>query len=378
LLDDENVTRNNFKFRVHTTISYVDDPYDGYSTCPCASGPAQGKPKDLYPYDYKKSEISVYLRSSGQRIAMVTTDVAGKAAETSSNTGILNITVLNASGQPVANANVHIVNTVPNPDVDITTTTDNNGVVVIPKLPPDSGNNYQVTASLAGYSTDGTIPDPPGAQVAVKLNPNVLAQQITSLTMAIDQLATMSLHVVDTDGNPVSGLAVTTTGAKQIKTNPVVYKYSQPSTTDASGNISLTAMEWDGYSFGVPSGRYVVTVSPYAPVALQPNSSKSVNLVVSTSSSWPTITKAAPASGATGSNPLSLVITGTNLTSSSTLKLKLSGQSDITASSCVSSGGNTTLTCSLNLTGAAQGNWDIDVTVNGKDVIQTGGFSVTP
>ena len=227
VLDDETVVKGKYTFLVHTDINYVDDPYDGYISCPCGSGPAAGKPKDLYPYDYKKTQITVKLKSSGAVVATLSTDIAGKAAETSSNTGILSITVLDANGQPVPNANVTIVNTNPNPDVNISTTTDNNGLVMIPKLPPDSANRYQITASLPGYSTDGTIPDPAGSQTAVELNPNVLAQQITSVTLKIDRVSTLYLHVTDTSGNPINNLAVTTTSAKQIKLNPIVYKYSQ-------------------------------------------------------------------------------------------------------------------------------------------------------
>lgn len=378
LLDDETVTRNNFRFRVHTDITYVDDPYDGYVTCPCVSGPANGKPKDLYPYDYKKVQITVYLVSSNQKVATVTTDVAAKAAETSSNTGILSITVLNASGQPVPNATVTIVNPNPNPDVNITTTTDNTGVVVIPKLPPDSANRYQVTASLPGYSTDGTIPDPGGTQVAVKLNPNVIAQQITSLTLAIDQVSTLNIHAVDTNGDPISGLAITTHGTKKTKTNPDEYKYSQSSNTDGGGNITLTGMEWDGYSFSLPSGYYLVSSSPYTPVALNPNSTATVNLVVSTSSSYPTIMSATPTGAATGTSAVSVAVTGTNLTSAAAIRLKKSGESDIVATGCVSSGGNTILTCTVDLTGATTGAWDLVVTKGSETATQAEGFNVTP
>ncbi|HEX3082288.1 MAG TPA: carboxypeptidase-like regulatory domain-containing protein [Candidatus Saccharimonadia bacterium] len=378
IADNQTIVRDNFTFSVHIDINYVDDPYDGYFSCPCGSGPAQGKPQDLYPYDYKKAQVTVKLKSSGKVVATESTDIAGKAAETSSNTGILSITVLNANGQGIPNANVTVVNTSVTPNVNISTTTDNNGLVVIPKLPPDSGNHYQITATLAGYSTDGTIPDPVGTQNAVKLNPNVLAQQITSLTLSIDQQSTLYVHVVDTSGNPINNLSVTTTGAKQIKTNPVVYKYSVATATNATGDITLSGMEWDGYSFAVPSGYYIVTASPYAPVALNPNTSTTVNLVVSASSTYPRIATMAPKSAATNSSSVSVVVTGSNLTGTSSLKLQMTGQTDITATGCSSSGGGSTLTCTLNLTSAATGAWNVVVSNSGGTATQTGGFNVTP
>lgn len=376
--DVQTVVRSKYTFLVKTEVMYVDDPYDGYATCPCATGPAAGKSKDLYPYDYKKAQITVRLKSSNQVVATVSTDMAGKAAETSSNTGILSIKVIDASGQAIPNANVTVVNTSPNPDVNIATTTDNNGFVIIPKLPPYSNNTYQVIASLPGYSTDGTIPDPAGAQTAVKLNPNVLAQQITSLTLTIDRVSTLYAHVVDTSGAVKSGFNVTVTSAKTIKNNPTVYKYSQASTTDAGGDIGLTGMEWDSYSFGMPAGWYLVSASPYAPSALNPNSTLNVNLVVSNDSTWPRITSMTPVSGQTGTSSTSVVVTGVNLATGSSLKLKLSGQSDINGTSCVSSGTDTKLTCNVDLSGAATGNWDVEVARSGKTALQPGGFSVVP
>ena len=378
LADSQNLSRGGYTFTVKTEIFYVDDPYDGYASCPCASGPAAGKAKDLYPYDYKKAQITAYLKSSNQKVATITTDVAGKAAETSSSTGILSIKVIDASGNPVPNANVSIVNTNPNPDVNINTTTDNTGYVIIPRLPPDSANRYQVIASLPGYSTDGTIPDPAGSQTAVQLNPNVLAQQITSLTLQIDLVSTLYVHVTDTDGAAKPNFAVTITGSKITKNNPTVYKYSQAGSTNAAGDISLTGMEWDSYKFSVPAGWYVVTASPAAPAALNPNSTLTVNLVVTNDSGWPTIGSMLPTSGQTGSAAVSFTLTGTNLANGTSVKLQMSGQSDLTATGCTSASSNTKLTCSVNLTGATTGLWDVTATRNGETAKQPGGFNVTP
>lgn len=377
IADTETVARGGYTFTVNTAIDYVDDPYDGYITCPCASGPAAGKPKDLYPYDYKKAQITIKMATKNVEVAKLTTDIAGKAAETSSNTGILSITVVNAAGQPVPNATVTIVNTNPNPDVNITTNTDNNGLVVVPKLPPDSNRRYVVTASYPGYSTEGTIADPPGAQTAVKLNPNVLAQQITSINFSIDQLSTLYVHAVDTSGNPLSGLSVTTTGAKKIKTTPDVYKYSQTTATNGSGDITLSGMEWDSYQFAVPTGNYIVSASPFAPVALDPNSSRTVNLVVSTSSSWPRITSADPVTVSTGSTITGFEVNGASFASGMSLTLKHTGQPDIVATGCNVTG-TTLLTCNVNLTGAVVGAWDIVVTKSGNSTTQVGGLDVTP
>jgi type II secretory pathway pseudopilin PulG len=379
--DSQTVSRGGYTFTLKTEVTYVDDPYDGYITCPCSTGPAAGKPKDLNPADYKKSQVSVYLKSNGQLVSQITSDFAGKAAETASNTGILSVKVIDASGAAVANANVHIKNTTPNPDVDITTTTDNQGLVVIPNLPPDSGNRYFVTASLPGYSSDYTEAEPNGTPTAVELNPNVLVQQITGITMAIDRTSTLAVHVVDTSGNPLSSKIIQITGAKALEKNGSsvsLYKYSQPSTTDGSGDITLANMEWDSYSFTPPSGYYLVSVSPLAPVALSPNGSLSTTVMLSTSSTYPRVSTFTPVIGQTGTSAIALKFTGTNLLGSSTVTLKKSGQSDIIATGVSSQSGNTILNATINLTGAATGNWDVVVSNANGTVTQTGGLNVKP
>jgi type II secretory pathway pseudopilin PulG len=367
--DNQTQTVGGLTFRINTDIEYVDDPYDGN-----AAGTIPGKPVDLYPYDYKKAQVNVYMNNTNMEVATLTSNVAAKAAETASSTGILSIKVLNASGQPVQNATVTITNPNESPAVNITTTTDNNGLVTVPKLPPDSNHDYHITATQTGYSTDQTYAQGTG-QTAVNPNPNVLVQQITSVTMAIDQLSTLNATVVDTSGNPINGLAVGVTGSKETYSKPLTYKYSSIQTTNAQGGFTIQNLEWDSYKFTVPSGYYVVSASPYQPTALSPGASLNVNLVVSNSSSYPTISAISPLGDATNDNPVALTVTGTNLSGSS-LSLKLAGQPTINATGVTSSG--STVNATLNLTGAAVGAWDVVVTNGaGKVVTQPKGFNVT-
>ena len=372
ILDDENVTRNNVKFRVHTVIDFVDDPYDGN-----AAGTIPGKPTDLYPYDYKKAQISIYLVNSNAMVATLTTNLGAKAAETASNTGILQISVQDANGHPVANANVQITNANVSPAVNISTTTDNTGQVEIPKLPPDNGGHYQIIASLGGYSTAQTYADPSGSQTPVNPNPNVLVQKITNVTLSIDRVASLTAHVVDTSGTPIASQSVTVTGTKKIYTNPDVYAYSAAQTTDASGNFTVSGLTWDSYNVSVPAGKYIVSVSPIQPVAVNPNTSVPVTIVLTSSSSWPTIGTISPSSDNTGSNPTTITITGSNFAVGSTVTLAMAGQRSLAATS-VTRNSSTSLTANFNLTGAATGNWDVVVTSGGNQATETGGFNVTP
>ncbi|TAK89206.1 prepilin-type N-terminal cleavage/methylation domain-containing protein [Patescibacteria group bacterium] len=369
ILDTETVTRNNASYRVETSIRYVDDPFDGN-----LDGTINGKPQDLYPYDYKQAEIKVYTAKTNVKVATLTTNVAAKAAETSSSTGILRTKVQDANGQPVADATVHITNPSVSPAVDITTTTDSGGLVVIPKLPPDSSNRYNIVVTKSGYSTEQTYADPAGSQTATLVNPNILVQQIADVSFSIDRLATLSIQAVDTAGAPVPNLSITVTGNKTIYANPTVYKYSQAHLTDASGLASVGGLEWDSYSFAVPNGYYIVATIPYQSVVVPPQDTTSIKLVVTTDAAWPRITAISPVSDTTGST-VAVTISGANLASGSSVVLKRSGSTDINATNVVGSGAS--LTADLNLSGAATGDWDVVITKpDGKQVTQTGGFNV--
>ena len=134
LPDTQTLVRGGYTFTVSTKIVYIDDPYDGNAT-----GTIVGKPKDIYPFDYKRADVGVYLKTSGKEVAQLSSDIAAKAAETGSNSGILAIKVIDANGNPIAGANVTITNPNPSPAVNITITTDDLGNVESPtyrRIPP--------------------------------------------------------------------------------------------------------------------------------------------------------------------------------------------------------------------------------------------------
>ena len=243
--------------------------------------------------------------------------------------------------------------------------------MAIPNLPIDSSNDYNVVVTKAGYSTEQTIAEPAGTQTAYRLNPNVLLQQVTSLYLPIDKLSNLTVNVKDPTGAVLANSAITITGAKKTKLTPDVYKYSQVSTTDATGTIALTGIEWDSYSFTPPTG------CPYAPLALSPGVSQTINLVLSATSTLPRIVKVAPATGSVAAGTVAVTITGANMPSGTTVKLKKAGSTDISATSVVSTNGGATLTMNFSLTGASAGTWDIAVTSTGTTT-QPGGFIVTP
>ena len=365
---NQDVVVDSMTLTVNTDIRYVDDPYDGK---------AGGTPNDLNPADYKRAQVTVYLKSSGKQLAQLTTDIAAKTESSMANSGVLSVNVIDASGLPVEGATVQVTNTTTSPTVNLSSTTDSSGILAIPNLPIDSSNDYNVVVTKAGYSTEQTIAEPAGTQTAYRLNPNVLLQQVTSLYLPIDKLSNLTVNVKDPTGAVLANSAITITGAKKTKLTPDVYKYSQVSTTDATGTIALTGIEWDSYSFTPPTGFYLVTASPYAPLALSPGVSQTINLVLSATSTLPRIVKVAPATGSVAAGTVAVTITGANMPSGTTVKLKKAGSTDISATSVVSTNGGATLTMNFSLTGASAGTWDIAVTSTGTTT-QPGGFIVTP
>ncbi|UUX93317.1 PGF-pre-PGF domain-containing protein [Methanoplanus endosymbiosus] len=70
----------------------------------------------------------------------------------------------------------------------------------------------------------------------------------------------------------------------------------------------------------------------------------------------------APSSGAADNASAGVIITGINFYGTPVVKLKKAGQSDITAENVSVPAGNTSITCSFNLTGASPGMWDVNIT----------------
>ena len=82
--------------------------------------------------------------------------------------------------------------------------------------------------------------------------------------------------------SPIPNVPLTITGAKQVGSSPVIYKYSQSHTTNASGALTLPTMEWDSYTIqlGAGSGYTLITSDPVLPVVLDPAQDLTVNLTL--------------------------------------------------------------------------------------------------
>ncbi|TSC92060.1 MAG: Uncharacterized protein CEN92_163 [Candidatus Berkelbacteria bacterium Licking1014_96] len=271
-------TAAGISFQTKVRIAYVDDPFD------------QTWPTDLYPYDYKKVEVSSYPVQNPASKVTLTTNFSPLGPETESATGILEVVVFNANGDPVPDANVEITNT--GEGIYILTQTLIDGKIFIPALPP--ADNYHIVVSKTGYSTCQTYP------VTVE-NPNpdpkdqtVYLLQLTSIALPIDFLSSMTISTTDVNGAPIiDPVAFTIHGGKTIGTDDTgapIYKYTSSQTT-SSGIINLTDLEWDSYTFtldGASAVQFAIldtTLDPPEPVysisfSLPPNSNSSFNITL--------------------------------------------------------------------------------------------------
>lgn len=291
--------RDGITFQATTTIRNIDDPFDGT---------IGGTPNDLTGTDYKMVEVDITCATCKNFTPMdVTTLVAPKNLETASTNGALFVKVFDANGNPIENANVHVVDTKVTPNLVVDDVTNAQGILQIVDAPPGA-NAYHITVSKSGYTSDQTYATSSTMTHPVKPDATVVIQQVTQVSFSIDQISTMNISAVNTLCAPVPNLAFTLTGTKTINTTPTIYKYSQNLTLDGSGNLSLPNMEWDNYTpIITTSGKYLGGANPLLPVTVLPGASQNMQLVVTTGPATVLLVNVKD-------NPTSLPISGATVT----------------------------------------------------------------
>lgn len=243
----ETVTLNGQDFSVATQVYFIDDPFDGLA------------PTDPIPTDYKRVRVVVDWQGTFKPVnpLVMATDIAPAGLEFIDNAGTLFVQVFNSQGQSVSNATVHIKAASVSPPIDLLTTTDSSGYVMLPGA-PICIECYEVTVTKNGFSTDKTYSS---LEVANPEKPlaSVLEGQLTQLSFSIDQLASLTITTTRSRQANYSlfpGVQFTLQGTKTIGTTTTddpVYKYSQSFVTGALGQITISNLEWDSYSFLLPT-----------------------------------------------------------------------------------------------------------------------------
>jgi len=418
-------TIDGYTYTITTSVSYVDDAYDGCGSYPTQAleqiycrnyPPPSGAPTlDTNPMDYKDLNVRVYDKTN-DLLAQVDTQVSGRVAETASTTGAMFVKVIDNNGNPVENANVQITDSNVSPAINLNDLTDQNGMAIFYDLTPDnSGYHYNITASLAGYSTLTTIV-PSGSLQPNYPNQNAFAQQSSLVTLTIKPMGTDSLIIqtTNTSGAALAGVKVYVKGGykKYTSSSDTTYYYDTytPSdtrpVTDSNGLAGLTNLVPGDYIFcgdtgstdcSIGSTTYYLAaavpyggVNPFYPIVVPTYSASNpptttysyngvsylqkVQLLLTTSSTFPRVNNIAPYDASQSSsnlNAYAFQISGVNLpcssnpSSCSTVVKFLQGSSTYTAS-CTGSSAGTLLTCTVNISAASQGNTQLQIITGGN------------
>ncbi len=296
LLPAQTLERDGRLFTITTVIRSVDDPFDGV---------IGGEPNDLSPADYKLASVDIACDACKNFQTMrFTTMVAPRSLETTSNNGALFVKVIDAAGQPIAGAAVHIENNLASPAISVSDTTNASGVLQIVDAPPGV-EAYEIEITKVGHTSDQTYPS--GALEnpnPLKPHATVAVQQVTQVTFIIDQVSTVSVASRTETCAVVPNVDFTLMGTRLIGTNPDVYKYDSAHVTNGSGTLSLNGLEWDTYNVSVTDALYdIAGMIPIMPLALNPGASQDISFIL------------------TAKNPQSLLVTVRDAASS----LPLSG-----------------------------------------------------
>lgn len=184
--ENEAIIRNNINYDVKTTVGYIDDIFDATA------------PDDLIPNDYKRVKVKVSWPGIFGGEVVLITDIAPKGLETSVGGGNLLIKVFSATGLPVSQADIHIVNSSTTPPIDANYQTNDEGQYLAAGA-PSSVENYKITVSKSGYSAERTY----GAdEVTNPLKPHatVIEGKLTQISFSIDKLSGFSIKTLSPTG----------------------------------------------------------------------------------------------------------------------------------------------------------------------------------
>lgn len=262
--------RGGITFNVGFTVRDVDLPFDGIF--------GSSTNNDTSPSDNKFVQVSVNCSSCLNFMPVVVTgQIAPKNLENSTNNGALFVQVINANGNPVSSASVHVAYTSTSSPIIIDDTTNNSGMLDLVDIPP-AVQAYNITVSKTGYSADQTYVASSSNPTPTKPPATIVAQQLTQISLSIDKTSNLNISSMSPTCSAVPNFHFTMTGGKQIGSS--VPKYSKALATNGSGLLALTPMEWDSYTITPTDSSYdLVGLNPLNPIALNPNSTQNVQLI---------------------------------------------------------------------------------------------------
>lgn len=367
----EEMVRDGLNFSIDTLIIYVDDPSDGL---------LGGNPPDpFFSYDYKKVEIRVKRINSSVNLVVLTTNIAANAAETSTNKGILYFCAVDSANQPISGATVTIQNDDVSPEVNLSVETGASGCVMVPELPPDSHNNYHIVLTKMGYSTSQTYPWTPQNPNQLHPDIDIIAQQVTNVTMMIDLVSSITINAYDLNGTPIPNLSIHLQDDYELyhQGNDKYFRYSEDLQLDNNGNLVVSGLATANYTFSINTPNYYISSANLeSPFNLPPDTDLVYNLFLTTSSTAPRIFSAVPNQGI--QDAITITINGENFDAPNPIiKLINPGSGIEVAATSVVVHSSTQASGIFDLTNAETGLWNIFIqNEDGEFSRKVGGFEV--
>lgn len=262
-------TIDGVNYSIFFEVTYTDDTADGTILAGT----------DVSPNDYK--QVKIFIRNENtSKLTTFTTNVAPAGLEGLNNAGAILFRVFDASGQPVANANIRIESQNLNPAIILDRQTDATGVWIEVGLPIGS-NEYHVEVTKTGYSTDATYPITVANPNPIKPDITVANGTVTQVSFAIDLTGSLTIRTLDDTCGPINGVNVNVRGAKLIGTTPDVLKFDQ-NFTSSGGQIVMNQAEWDTYVPKLLTGQpyTVYGTSPIQQITVLPSAAQTFSLIL--------------------------------------------------------------------------------------------------
>jgi len=182
VIPDEEIINSEGNYKVNTTIIFYDDPYDG--TLEAGT--------DNVFVDYKIATIDVsWLSKFGEKKVTFISNIIPKTEENLSGYGLLKIIVVDANGNKIPNANIHIENNSTSTPLNGNYVSNISGELSLPVKP--SYEQYEVTVTKSEYSIDKTYKREEPNLNPTKPHLTVIEGQKTEESFSIDR--TSNLHI---------------------------------------------------------------------------------------------------------------------------------------------------------------------------------------
>ena len=241
---------NGITYTETVSIQYIDRPDDGLVT---------DATPDPIPQDSKRVVLSVSWNNRGTtRSINMQTDLIPPGLESIDGGGTIIVNVFDAAVQPLPGVVVHVFNDTFSPTIDDVYYTDSSGRAVIPGAP--AGSNYQLSATLPGYSIDQTYVSSSTNPIPNRPPISVATGTVSTLNFQIDVLSDLIVKTIGppvksvfSDGFDTSNLIATSTEivvtGSSVQLAGGAGNYAPLGTLFASTTIPSTLDSWESLDF---------------------------------------------------------------------------------------------------------------------------------